>query len=142
MRQYILQVLVCLVPLLMLGQQTTSKLLSDGFNSKLKTEKRIQSLHSAAKLLTNTAPDSSVLVLDKADQLNKKLNNVRLQQENHLIRAKTLLIQGVYPKALEFAQKALKLSEQLKNKELISDCYSVIGQIYERQQNNQQEPLG
>lgn len=138
MRQYILQVLVCLVPLLMLGQQTTSKLLSDGFNSKLKTEKRIQSLHSAAKLLTNTAPDSSVLVLDKADQLNKKLNNVRLQQENHLIRAKTLLIQGVYPKALEFAQKALKLSEQLKNKELISDCYSVIGQIYERQQNNQQ----
>jgi adenylate cyclase len=138
MRQYILQVLVCLVPLLMLGQHTTSKLLSDGFNSKLKTEKRIQSLHSAAKLLTNTAPDSSVIVLDKADQLNKKLNNVRLQQENHLIRAKTLLIQGVYPKALEFAQKALKLSEQLKNKELISDCYSVIGQIYERQQNNQQ----
>jgi adenylate cyclase len=138
MRQYILQVLVCLVPLLMLGQQTTSKLLSDGFNSKLKTEKRIQSLHSAAKLLTNTAPDSSVLVLDKADQLNKKLNNVRLQQENHLIRAKTLLIQGVYPKALEFAQKALKLSEQLNNKELLSDCYSVIGQIYERQQNNQQ----
>ena len=138
MRQYILQVLVCLVPLLMLGQNTTSKLLSDGFNSKLKTEKRIQSLHSAAKLLTNTAPDSSVIVLDKADQLNKKLNNVRLQQENHLIRSKTLLIQGVYPKALEFAQKALKMSEQLKNKELISDCYSVIGQIYERQQNNQQ----
>ena len=138
MRQYILQVLVCLVPLLMFGQQTTSKLLSDGFNSKLKTEKRIQSLHSAAELMTNTAPDSSVLVLDKADQLNKKLNNVRLQQENHLIRAKTLLIQGVYPEALEFAQKALKLSEQLKNKELISDCYSVIGQIYERQQNNQQ----
>jgi class 3 adenylate cyclase len=122
----------------MLGQHTTSQLLTDGFNSKLKTEKRIQSLHSAAKLLTNTAPDSSVIVLDKADQLNKKLNNVRLQQENHLIRAKTLLIQGVYPKALEFAQKALKLSEQLKNKELLSDCYSVIGQIYERQQNNQQ----
>ncbi len=138
MRQYILQVLLCLVPFLILGQNTTSKLLSDGFNSKLKTEKRIQSLHSAAKLLTNTAPDSSVLVLDKADQLNKKLNNVRLQQENHLIRSKTLLIQGVYPKALEFAQKALKLSEQLKNKELISDCYSVIGQIYERQENNQQ----
>lgn len=138
MRQYILHVLVCIVPLLMLGQNTTSKLVSDGFNSKLKTERRIQSLHSAAKLLTNTAPDSSVLVLDKADQLNRKLNNVRLQQENHLIRAKTLLIQGVYPKALEFAQKALKLSEQLNNKELISDCYSVIGQIYERQQNNQQ----
>lgn len=138
MRQYILQLLVCLFPLLMLGQQTTSKLVSDGFNSKLKTEKRIQSLHSAAELMTNTSPDSSILVLDKADQLNKKLNNVRFQQENHLIRAKTLLIQGVYPKALEFAQKALKLSEQLKNKELISDCYSVIGQIYERQQNNQQ----
>jgi class 3 adenylate cyclase len=122
----------------MLGQNTTSKLVSDGFNSKLKTEKRIQSLHSVAELMTNTSPDSSILVLDKADQLNKKLNNVRFQQENYLIRSKTLLIQGVYPKALEFAQKALKLSEKLKNKELISDCYSVIGQIYERQENNQQ----
>jgi class 3 adenylate cyclase len=122
----------------MLGQNTTSKLVSDGFNSKLKTERRIQSLHSAAELMTNTSPDSSILVLDKADQLNKKLNNVRFQQENYLIRSKTLLIQGVYPKALEFAQKALKLSEKLKNKELISDCYSVIGQIYERQENNQQ----
>lgn len=138
MRQYILQVLVCLAPLLMLGQNTTSKLVSDGFNSKLKTERRIQSLHSAAELMTNTSPDSSILVLDKADQLNKKLNNVGFQQENYLIRSKTLLIQGVYPKALEFAQKALKLSEKLKNKELISDCYSVIGQIYERQENNQQ----
>jgi len=138
MRQYILHVLVCIVPLLMLGQNTTSKLVSDGFNSKLKTERRIQSLHSAAELMTNTSPDSSILVLDKADQLNKKLNNVRFQQENYLIRSKTLLIQGVYPKALEFAQKALKLSEKLKNKELISDCYSVIGQIYERQENNQQ----
>lgn len=93
MRQYILQVLVCLVPLLMLGQHKTSKLLSDGFNTKLKTEKRIQSLHSVAELMTNTSPDSSILVLDKADQLNKKLNNVRFQQENYLIRSKTLLIQ-------------------------------------------------
>ncbi len=138
MRQYILHVLFCIVPFSMLGQNTTSKLVSDGFNSKLKTEKRIQSLHSVAELMTNTSPDSSILVLDKADQLNKKLNNVRFQQENYLIRSKTLLIQGVYPKALEFAQKALKLSEKLKNKELISDCYSVIGQIYERQENNQQ----
>lgn len=32
----------------------------------------------------------------------------------------------------------MKLSEKLKNKELISDCYSLIGQIYERQENNQQ----
>lgn len=122
----------------MLCQKTPNKLLSDGFNAKLKTEKRIQSLHAAAELMTNSAPDSAMIVLDKADKLNKKLGNVRFQQENQLIRAKTLLIQGVYPKALEFAQKALKLSEQLKNKELLSDCYSVIGQIYERQQNNQQ----
>lgn len=136
MRQYTVQVLICFLPFLMLGQNTPSKLLSDGYNAKLKTEKRIQSLHSAAELMTNSAPDSSMIVLDKADQLNKNLGNVRFQQENHLIRSKTLLIQGVYPKALEFAQKALKLSEKLKNKELISDCYSVIGQIYERQENN------
>ena len=136
MRQYILQGIVCLIPFLMVGQNTPNKLMSDGFNSTLKTEKRIQSLHTAAELMTNSVPDSSLIALDKAFLLNKQLNNVRFQQENHLIRSKTLLIQGVYPKALEFSQKALKLSEKLKDNELISDCYSVIGQIYERQENN------
>jgi adenylate cyclase len=128
--------LFCLFSLFGQSQNDLNKLIKDGFNEKLQPKTRIKSLHSAAELMTNSNPDSSYILLDTAIALLSNKNNSAFLQANHLIRAKTLLIQGVYPKALDFAQKSLVLSEKLQNKQFISDCYSVIGQIYERQEKN------
>ena len=128
--------LFCLFSLFGQSQNDLNNLIKDGFNEKLQPKTRIKSLHSAAELMTNSNPDSSYILLDTAIALLSNKNNSAFLQANHLIRAKTLLIQGVYPKALDFAQKSLVLSEKLQNKQFISDCYSVIGQIYERQEKN------
>jgi class 3 adenylate cyclase len=118
------------------SQDDLGQLIDDGSNVRLSTKTRIKSLHRAADLMTNSNPDSSYILLDSALSLISRASNTEFRQANHLIRAKIFLIQGVYPKALDYAQKSLKLSEKLKNKRLVSDCYSVIGQIYERQENN------
>jgi len=132
----IILLIFCLLSLFGQSQNDLNKLLKDGFDKKLQPKTRITSLHSAAELMTNSNPDSSYILLDTAVALISIHNNSAFLQANHLIRAKTLLIQGVYPKALDFAQKSLVISEKLKNKQFISDCYSVIGQIYERQEKN------
>ena len=119
------------------NQKSLNKLVEEGLNVNNPKKTRIKALQSAAELMTNSKPDSSIILLDLANKLNEKVGELSLQQSNHLIRAKTLLIQGVYPIALEYAQKALKISEGFKDKKLIADCYSVIGQIYERQENNE-----
>ncbi len=119
------------------NQKSLNKLVEEGLNGNNPKKTRIKALQSAAELMTNSKPDSSIILLDLANKLNEKVGELTSQQANHLIRAKTLLIQGVYPIALEFAQKALKISEGFKDKKLIADCYSVIGQIYERQENNE-----
>ena len=132
----IIIIIILFLSNLTLSQNTVSQLLDDGFNAQLSIETRINALHSAADVITNTNPDSSYMLLDFSLSLISKTNNKEFQQANHLIRAKTFLVQGAYTKALDFAQKALILSEKLNKKSLISDCYSVIGQIYERQENN------
>jgi len=115
------------------------KHLTTGYNSSVNIKSRIESLHKAAKILTNTNPDSALIILEASSNLISKiktsdsLNHIEL---NNLTRAETYLIQGLYPKALEYAQQALTISEQLNDKKLMADCYSVIGQIYERQVNN------
>jgi class 3 adenylate cyclase len=121
---------------LTLAQNDLNTLVKFGYDERIAKEKRIESLHKAAERLTNTNPDSSYTLLDKAISLFSSKNSALFKQANHLIRSKTLLIQGVYPKALDFAQKSLAISENLKKDKLIADCYSVIGQIYERQENN------
>ena len=121
------------------AQNELNKHLKMGYNSSVNIKSRIESLHKAAKILTNTNPDSALIILEASSSLISKiktadsLNHIEL---NNLTRAETYLIQGLYPKALEYAQHALTISEQLKNRKLIADCYSVIGQIYERQENN------
>ena len=110
-----------------------------GYNTSLKLKSRIASFHKAADILTNTNPDSALIMLEESSALIRKMTTVDSLDHvelNKLTRARTYLIQGLYPKALEYAQQALKISEQLKDKNLIADCYSVIGQIYERQENN------
>lgn len=129
--------LFCFICTLAYNQKSLNKLVEEGLNGNNPKKTRIKALQSAAELMTNSKPDSSIILLDLANKLNEKVGELTSQQANHLIRAKTLLIQGVYPIALEFAQKALKISEGLKDKKLIADCYSVIGQIYERQENNE-----
>ncbi len=116
------------------GQNDLGQLIDDGYNVRISTKSRIKALHTAADLMMNTNPDSSYILLDSAISLIS--TSAEYRQSNHLIRAKILLIQGVYPKALDYAQKSLKLSEKLNKNRLVSDCYSVIGQIYERQKNN------
>lgn len=118
------------------GQADLGQLIDDGSNVRLSTKTRINALHRAADLMTNSNPDSSYILLDSALSLITRATSSEFRQANHLIRAKIFLIQGVYPKALDYAQKSLKLSEKLKNKRLVSDCYSVIGQIFERKENN------
>jgi class 3 adenylate cyclase/Tfp pilus assembly protein PilF len=118
------------------SQNDLNILLKDGFNEKHQPKTRIKSLHAAAELMTDSNPDSSYILLDSARALISTNKNTAFLQANHLIRAKTLLIQGVYLKALDFAQQSLVLSEKLNNKRFISDCFSVIGEIYERQENN------
>lgn len=132
----IILIIFCLLNILVYSQNDLSKLMDDGFNKTLPTKSRIKALHAAAELMTNANPDSSYILLDTALRLISKSTNTEFHQANHLIRAKTFLIQGVYPKALDFAQKSLILSEKLNKKRLVSDCYGVLGQIYERQQNN------
>ena len=110
-----------------------------GKNTSLNLKSRIESFHKAADILTNTNPDSALIMLEESSALIRKMTTVDSLDQvelNKLTRARTYLIQGLYPKALEYAQQALKISEQLKDKNLIADCYSVIGQIYERQENN------
>jgi len=128
--------LLCLLSMVAQSQDDLGQLIDDGANVRLSTKIRIKALHRAADLMTNSNPDSSYILLDSALSLITKATSIEFRQANHLIRAKIFLIQGVYPKALDYAQKSLKLSEKLKNKRLVSDCYSVIGQIYERQENN------
>ena len=132
----IILIIFCLLNTLVYSQNDLSKLMDDGFNKTLPTKSRIKALHAAAELMTNANPDSSYILLDTALRLISKSTNTEFHQANNLIRAKTFLIQGVYPKALDFAQKSLILSEKLNKKRLVSDCYGVLGQIYERQQNN------
>jgi adenylate cyclase len=126
----------CLISVFTQSQNDLKKMIVHGFNKHLRPETRIKSLHAAAELMTNSNPDSSYILLDSAKNLISNTKNKTFLQSNHLIRSKTLLIQGVYPKALDFAQKSLAVSEKLKNKRLIADCYNVIGEIYERQENN------
>ncbi len=132
----IILLIMCALPMISQSQKSLKKLIDDGFNTHSSLKSRIKALHSAAEIMTNSNPDSSYILLDSAFSLLSKSSSKEFRQTNHLIRAKTLLIQGVYPKALDYAQKSLKLSENLNNKQLISDCYSVIGEIYERQENN------
>ena len=128
--------LLCLLSIVAQGQNDLGQLIDDGSNVRLSTKTRINALHIAADLMTNSNPDSSYILLDSALSLITRATSSEFRQANHLIRAKIFLIQGVYPKALDYAQKSLKLSEKLKNKRLVSDCYSVIGQIFERKENN------
>ena len=115
----IILILFCLLVVVVRSQNDLEQLLDDGFNKELSTKKRIKALHTAAELMTNSNPDSSYILLDSAKRLISQTKNAEFRQTNHLIRAKTLLIQGVYPKALDHAQKSLKLSEKIKNQRLI-----------------------
>ncbi len=132
----IILLLLCLLSMVAQSQDDLGQLIDDGSNVRLSTKTRINALHRAADLMTNSNPDSSYILLDSALSLITRATSSEFRQANHLIRAKIFLIQGVYPKALDYAQKSLKLSEKLKNKRLVSDCYSVIGQIFERKENN------
>jgi adenylate cyclase len=132
----IIIILICFLSFEAQSQNKLGQLISEGYNTRLSTKTRIKSLHAAADLLTNSNPDSSYILLDSALSLISNATNSEFKQANHLIRSKTFLIQGVYPKALDFAQKSLILAEKMNDKRLVSDCYSVIGQIYERQENN------
>ena len=132
----IISILFCLVFVVIYSQNELIKLVDDGFDRSLPTKSRIKALHAAAELMTNSNPDSSYILLDTALRLISKSSSKEFHQANHLIRAKTFLIQGVYPKSLDFAQKSLVLAEKLNSNRLVSDCYGVLGQIYERQENN------
>jgi tryptophanyl-tRNA synthetase len=88
------------------NQKSLNKLVKEGLNINLQNKTRIKALQSAAELMTNSKPDSSIILLDLANKLNEKVGELTLQQSNHLIRAKTLLIQGVYPIALEYTKSA------------------------------------
>jgi class 3 adenylate cyclase/Tfp pilus assembly protein PilF len=121
------------------AQNELQQLVKTGYDKSLNDKTRLTALHKAGSILTDSKVDSALIILEDATLILKSsrgIDSVKFAQDNNLIRARAYLIQGLYPKALEYAQIAMNYSEKLKQNNLIADCYSVIGQIYERQENN------
>jgi class 3 adenylate cyclase/Tfp pilus assembly protein PilF len=121
------------------AQNELQQLVKTGYDKSLNDKSRVTALHKAGSILTDSKVDSALIILEDATLILKNIrgiDSVRFAQDNNLIRARAYLIQGLYPKALEYAQVAMNYSEKLKQNNLVADCYSVIGQIYERQENN------
>ena len=87
--------LFCFICTVAYNQKSLNELVEEGLNTTIQKKTRIIALISAAELMTNSKPDSSIILLDLANKLNEKVGELSLQQSNHLIRAKTLLIQDV-----------------------------------------------
>lgn len=121
------------------AQNELHQLVKTGYDKSLNDKSRLRALHKAGSILTDSKVDSALIILEDATLILKNISgidSIKFAQDNNLIRARAYLIQGLYPKALEYAQVAMNYSEKLKQNNLIADCYSVIGQIYERQENN------
>ncbi len=121
------------------AQNDLKQLVKTGYDKSLNDKTRLTALHKAGSILTDSKVDSALIILEDATLILKNfrgIDSVKFAQDNNLIRARAYLIQGLYPKALEYAQVAMNYSEKLKQNNLVADCYSVIGQIYERQENN------
>jgi adenylate cyclase len=121
------------------AQNELQQLVKTGYDKSLNDKSRVTALHKAGSILTDSKVDSALIILEDATLILKNIrgiDSVKFAQDNNLIRARAYLIQGLYPKALEYAQVAMNYSEKLKQNNLVADCYSVIGQIYERQENN------
>ena len=121
------------------AQNELQQLVKTGYNKSSNDKSRLTALHKAGSILTDSKVDSALTILEDATSILKNIrgiDSVKFAQDNNLIRARAYLIQGLYPKALEYAQIAMNYSEKLKQNNLIADCFSVIGQIYERQVNN------
>jgi class 3 adenylate cyclase len=121
------------------AQNDLKQFVKTGYNTSSDIKLRLEALQKATEILTNINPDSALIILDASNSLINKItssDSLKYVQANNLNRARVYLIQGLYPKALEYAQHALTISEKFKDNKLIADCFSVVGQIYERQENN------
>lgn len=137
--KYILILILFFCTFQIKAQNDLQQLVKTGYDKSLNVKTRLTALHKAGGILTDAKLDSALLILEEASSILKSISgtdSLKFAQENNLMRARTHLIQGLYPKALEYAQRALTVSEQLNDNKLMADCYSVIGQIYERQVNN------
>ncbi len=103
-------------------------------NSRIDTTK-IKILLRLADQYKNNAPDTCLILTQKAIQQSEKINYKKGLAQSLNMMGSAYYYLSNYPKALEYYQKALSLSEQLSENSLAASALNNIGISY-RVQNN------
>lgn len=88
-------------------------------------------LHLAQQLVFKN-PDSAQYLIDKAILSQNTLDDERSQSKVFYLLGNINLVKGQYPKAVEYYEKSLQITQEYGDSARISDLYSNIGIAYAR----------
>lgn len=96
---------------------------------------RIDLLNNEAYALRAVNPQKALKYLDLATEISMRNVNIKGILNTLKVRAIVYKYIGAYDKSMDFALKALKLAEISQDKGQISNCYNIIGSIYQAKTN-------
>jgi tetratricopeptide (TPR) repeat protein len=96
---------------------------------------RIDLLNNEAYALRAVNPQKALKYLDIASEISMRNVSVKGILNTLKVRAIVYKYVGAYDKSMDFALKALKLAEISQDKGQISNCYNIIGSIYQAKTN-------
>lgn len=112
---------------------------NDSFQIKLISAKhdsvRVDLLNNEAYSLRAINPKKALQYLDIATEISFRIVSVKGVLNAVKVRAIIYKYIGEYDKSMDYALKALKLAEISKDKVQISNCYNIIGSIYQAKTN-------
>ncbi|MCB9224954.1 MAG: tetratricopeptide repeat protein [Crocinitomicaceae bacterium] len=103
-------------------------------NSTIELIERVKAGQEIARAYKNVNPDTAIVILKQLVDLADD-NKDPIHIQTYMLMAGTYRTQGNYPLALDAAQDALTLAEELEDQTGIASAYNSMGQIMERQED-------
>ncbi len=134
-----LPVLLLFVCSFVLAQNKKTDSLWSVYNSKAQPDtNKLKALHAIAWSLRNNNPDTAIILAEQELNLANSIPNENGKKwaANALYTISTSFYnKSNYPKSLAYSLKALKIHEEIGNKNRIGACYNIIGLVYFNQSN-------
>lgn len=96
---------------------------------------KIITLVNIASFYSNSKPDTSLLIAEKALGMSEKIGFEKGKSNAYYRIGFVHSAKGKYAQALEFYQKSMTIAEKLGNKDIIANNLNMMGVVYERQSN-------
>lgn len=94
---------------------------------------RVILLQERAESLAKSHPDSTFLLLQKAEVSSPKRNLKSVKTVNNWLRAKTMYLQKAYDSTFYYAQLAIKYGREVQDHKTLSATYNLLGVLTKRQ---------